>query len=359
MIIYKTGNLLKDDAQALINTVNTVGVMGKGIALQFKKAFPKNFQVYKRACDNKLLTTGEVLTVPTDNLTGSEYIINFPTKQHWREQSKLSYIQQGLIALLNEIDKNNIKSVAVPPLGCGNGGLDWNIVKPLLESVLQARPDVEWRIYEPNFQPKTQDIPINTVRPNMTEMRALLITLMDRYSVYNGIYEITSLEIQKMLYFLNAVGESMNGLKFEKNHYGPYSDAIRHVLNTLDGFYISGFNDASNLGPNLPLELMPNSIDVAKEWLNKNSTPTTKARLEYVSDLIKNYETPYGMELLSTVHWVVTQELAEAANNPELAVEHIHNWNNHKKNMSDKHILQAWKILKTKGWFNKTATSLN
>jgi len=125
MIHYKTGNLLDSEAEALVNTVNTVGVMGKGIALQFKNLFPKNFKLYSNACKNKELRVGKLLVTEEESLlTGKKVIINFPTKTNWRLPSEYQYIEDGLVELVKVIRERNLKSIAIPPLGSGNGGLD-------------------------------------------------------------------------------------------------------------------------------------------------------------------------------------------------------------------------------------------
>lgn len=149
MLEIKQGKLLQEDAEALINAVNCVGVMGKGIALQFKQAFPENFQQYKKACDAKGVQPGRMFTVTTDKLFNPKYIINFPTKRHWRSQSKIEDIQTGLKALVVEVQQLGITSIAIPALGCGNGGLDWVEVKPLIESACAELPEVRVMIFEP------------------------------------------------------------------------------------------------------------------------------------------------------------------------------------------------------------------
>jgi O-acetyl-ADP-ribose deacetylase (regulator of RNase III) len=149
MLEFKQGNLLEEDAEALVNAVNCVGVMGKGIALQFKQAFPENFQQYKKACDAKEVQPGRMFTVPTEKLFNPKYIINFPTKCHWRDKSKIEDIQTGLKALVAEVQQLGITSIAIPALGCGNGGLDWVEVKPLIESAFVELPEVRAMIFEP------------------------------------------------------------------------------------------------------------------------------------------------------------------------------------------------------------------
>ena len=129
MIQYVEGNILESDAMALVNTVNLVGVMGKGIALQFKKQFPINFKLYKKACEENTIGIGKLLVTKEQTVFGEKIIINFPTKKDWRKSSEYSYIEDGLDDLIRIIGEYHIKSVAIPPLGAGNGGLHWEIVK--------------------------------------------------------------------------------------------------------------------------------------------------------------------------------------------------------------------------------------
>lgn len=149
MLKLKRGNLLEEQAEALVNAVNCVGVMGKGIALQFKQTFPGNFKHYQKACKNDQVRPGQMFTVATDSLLNPRYIINFPTKRHWRQRSKIEDIQTGLTALVNEAQDLGIQSIAIPPLGCGNGGLAWSDVKPLIVEAFELLPSVEVILFEP------------------------------------------------------------------------------------------------------------------------------------------------------------------------------------------------------------------
>ncbi len=121
MIEYKTGNILTEDTEALVNTVNCVGIMGRGLALQFKKTYPDNYNAYKKACNRKEMQPGKMFVFSITGSTRPQYIINFPTKQHWRGNSKLEDIKIGLLALAKELEQRKIRSVAIPPLGCGLG----------------------------------------------------------------------------------------------------------------------------------------------------------------------------------------------------------------------------------------------
>jgi O-acetyl-ADP-ribose deacetylase (regulator of RNase III) len=149
MIIEVKGNLLESPAVALVNTVNTVGVMGKGIALQFKNAFPHNFEVYKRACADGEVAIGEILAVEDRNLLyGNKLILNLPTKTHWRLPSEYTYVENGLLALRDYMLIHRVESIALPALGCGNGGLDWQKVKAMMEDALGDFQIPVW-VYEP------------------------------------------------------------------------------------------------------------------------------------------------------------------------------------------------------------------
>ncbi len=166
MIESTKGDLLKADADALVNTVNCVGVMGKGIALQFKMAFPENFKQYYKACQNKKVRIGRMFI--TKQLFRPEYIINFPTKDHWKEKSKLEYISRGLTDLKEKIKDLKIDSIAIPPLGAGLGGLNWPDVKNLIIKELAELEDVKIILYEPSGSPAPEEIRVRTKKPEMT-----------------------------------------------------------------------------------------------------------------------------------------------------------------------------------------------
>ncbi|GIV07149.1 MAG: hypothetical protein KatS3mg017_0351 [Fimbriimonadales bacterium] len=149
MIRLKRGDLFHSSAEALVNTVNTQGVMGKGLAYEFKKRFPESYERYQEACKNGEIQIGKVQVVLTGKLH-PQYIINLPTKKSWRQKSKLEYIQAGLKDLLRVVQEHGIKSIAIPPLGCGQGGLRWEEVKSLIEQAFAELPDVEVELYEPS-----------------------------------------------------------------------------------------------------------------------------------------------------------------------------------------------------------------
>lgn len=178
MLQYKTGDILKEDAEAIINTVNCVGIMGRGIALQFKKAYPENFSVYATACEHKQVNPGKMFIFKTGELFNPKFIINFPTKRHWRGKSRIEDIKSGLKDLLIVIKKNDIKSIAIPPLGSGLGGLNWFQVKSLIEKAFIALEDVDVIVFEPKGAPVTGEMVKNKKIPNMTPGRAALVELI-------------------------------------------------------------------------------------------------------------------------------------------------------------------------------------
>ncbi len=146
-------NLLDANVEALVNTVNTVGVMGKGLALEFKRRFPSNFKVYAAACKRGAVEVGHMLVVETARPTGPRFIINFPTKKHWGQPSQLAYVEAGLVALVREVQTRNIRSLAIPPLGCGNGGLAWAAVRPLIDRAVTLLPEVRVLVFSPDDMP--------------------------------------------------------------------------------------------------------------------------------------------------------------------------------------------------------------
>jgi O-acetyl-ADP-ribose deacetylase (regulator of RNase III) len=149
MITFKQGDLFQDRAQALVNPVNCVGIMGKGIALQFKEKFPDNFREYAQACRRKRVQPGRMFVFNTYRPEVHRYIINFPTKRHWRDSSRIEDIKAGTLALAGEIRDRRIESVAIPALGSGLGGLDWDRIRPILESGLRGLENVRITVYEP------------------------------------------------------------------------------------------------------------------------------------------------------------------------------------------------------------------
>ncbi len=348
-ITLARGDVLKADTEALVNTVNCVGVMGKGIALQFKLAFPENYRAYKRVCDAGELTPGRMLVV--DRMAGSvpRYIINFPTKEHWKGDSRISWIRSGLAALVREVKARGIRSVAVPPLGCGNGGLDWDEVRPMIVEALTPIPNLKVTLFEPAGAPSAESIEVRTKRPQLTRARAILIRLLRAYELVEG--NVTKLEVQKLAYLLQAAGEPLR-LDFVKYKYGPYAETLNFVMQDLEGHYLKGYGDRT---VSSKLHLLPGAVEAADEELAMD--PVARARLDRVAELIDGFENPYGMELLATVHWIACSD-AQAATDPNRVVGAVAAWSPRKRERYRKsHILTAWHRLKDLGWFEGCAPS--
>jgi O-acetyl-ADP-ribose deacetylase (regulator of RNase III) len=343
MIVLTKGNLIEADAEALVNSVNCEGYMGKGIALQFKKAFPENFKFYQRACRAGKIQPGRMFVHPTGSMMNPRYIINFPTKRKWRAKSKLEDIRVGLKALIEEVRERRIGSIAVPPLGCGLGGLNWREVKPIIEYAFAELPQVRVLLFEPAGAPAAKTMPVRTRRPKMTLARALLVRLMRQYTELA--YRLTLLEVQKLAYFLQESGEPLR-LRYVKHLYGPYAHNLNKALETLDGHFIRGYGDSQ--APDAEIELVPAAIEEADQFLD--GSLESRARLERVAEVIDGFETPYGMELISSVHWVALHEIPPVTEAGE-AVRAVHRWSDRKRTMfKPEHIGVAWERLRRLGW---------
>ena len=326
---YTVGNILEAETEALVNTVNTAGVMGKGIALAFKKSFPENFKRYEKAVKDGSIDIGKVLLTKTDQLS-PKYIINFPTKKHWRQPSKVEYIEKGLQSLISVIQENNIKSIAIPPLGSGNGRLRWNEVKVLIEKYLSPLSNnVDIVIYEPGYNDQTVT---SKKSVELTPARAMLIYLLNRYRILG--YSITMLVAQKMAYFLQGYGEPLN-LQFEKGVYGPYSHQLLHLLQHLNGTFIHFKNEDNK--PGTVITIKDEKLSLVEAYVKGMLTKEQQLRMENVLTLIEGFESPYGIELLATVDFI-------KKNFPDYSLEEIkseiHNWTSRKKQLMKPHHIE-------------------
>ena len=346
MITYKAGDIFQEEADAIVNTVNCVGVMGRGIALQFKKQFPDNFRVYSKACKQKQVMPGKMFIHETCSQIGPKFIINFPTKRHWRSASRMEDIESGLQDLANVIANLDIKSIALPSLGCGLGGLNWNEVRTHIESALSHFSEVKIIVFEPKGAPQADKMVKNRKIPNMTPGRATLVVLMNRY--LEGLLDpfITLLEVHKLLYFVQESGEPLR-LQYEKEFYGPYAVNLRYVLNSIEGHLTSGYADGGDR-PDKELKLVPGAYEKATAFLHKH--PQTKQHLDKVSKLVEGFESPFGMELLATVHWVTTKENAKSK---EQVIVKVHQWNKRKLQFTPRQIELTYNILNEKGWIDQ------
>lgn len=309
MIRFTTGNLLDSRADAIVNTVNTVGIMGKGIALMFKDAFPANFREYAAACKRGDVRTGRMFVTERPPMMGApRWIINFPTKQHWRGRARPEWIETGLQDLRAVILEKKIRSVALPPLGCGNGGLDWREVRPAIEQALGDLPEVEILVYEPTLD--YQNVAKRSGVEKLTPARALIAELVRRYWIL-GI-ECSLLEIQKLAWFLEREIETLGlpnplALQFSANRYGPYANRLDHLLDGLDGSYL---RSQVRIPDAKPADVMAFN-DAKKEAVAayiKSEAATFIPALERVSSRISGFESPLGLELLATVDWLLVRE---------------------------------------------------
>jgi O-acetyl-ADP-ribose deacetylase (regulator of RNase III) len=343
MIENVSGNLLLAAAEALVNTVNCVGVMGKGIALQFKQAWPEMAREYERSCRHGEMRPGQMQVWETGALHGPKYIINFPTKREWFRKSSYADIASGLESLARVVRERNIRSIAVPALGCGAGGLAWSRVRPMIERAFADSPDVQVLLFAPGEAPAAKEKVIRTRRPALTRARALLIAAIERYRELS--YQVTQLEIQKLAYFLQEAGEPLR-LKVQKGLYGPYADNLNKVLETLEGHFIRGYDGSRT--PDKEIQLSEGAANEAAEFLSQE--PEALERLERVGRLIEGFETPYGMELLSSVHYVAFHETSPTRSADD-AVSLVLAWNSRKRKlMQPEHIRVAWEHLRSQGW---------
>ena len=246
-------------------------------------------------------------------------------------------IEEGLADLVRVIQENNIQSLALPPLGCGNGGLNWQEVRPQIIAALEPL-GIEVHLYEPSNMPAVDQMIIRTKKPRMTEGRALLLAAMAKYAGPG--YRMSALEVQKIAYFLHAIG-ALPKLNFEKNQFGPYAENLHHVLQVLEGHYIRGYGDRTTASE---IYLLAGAKEQAEMFLKDNEV--AKKYLEQVSELFYGFETPYGLELLSTVGWIMQAEPIKSMDK-NYVVQSVQNWNERKKRIFPvDHIEKVWHYLK-------------
>jgi O-acetyl-ADP-ribose deacetylase (regulator of RNase III) len=339
MIERGTGNLLTADVDALVNTVNTVGVMGKGIALQFKRAFPANYRAYQAACKRGEVRLGHVWAFDTGILGPRRFVLNFPTKLHWRSSSRLEDIAAGLTSLVETVDEFNIRSVAIPALGCGNGGLSWSDVRPLIEQACARMPDVRAVVYAPEGAPSPEAMPNATPAPPLTRSRALLIAATSRYLQRARLQEVrdgvSELEIQKLAYFLQILGAPLK-LDFVRGTYGPYAPELGPTLDAMEGHHLTGLGDRSARVTDFrPVNPVPESAVAADAFLSRHSAD--QERLASVLRLVEGFETPYSLELLATVHFASGHSPKTA--DPHALADRVASWSLRKARLfTPKHV---------------------
>lgn len=310
MIRFTTGDIFKSDAEAIVNTVNTVGVMGKGLALQFKRRYPENFSAYSAACKSGEVQVGKMFITENPQLDGPRYLVNFPTKKHWRADSRIEYIRDGLESLKSEVHALGITSIAIPPLGAGNGGLQWEIVKQVITDSLESLEDISVTIFEPNNEHREiLSSPEQTTNaPKLSPSKLLLMALIHEYGKAqiafdpgaSGPYS-SHLEIQKLVYFSTLITEETR-FQFTKGRYGPYSDVVRILLRDLEPTFTRGYGDGNDRVANLePIGLTP----VGEQVLSTHLTPDNASLAAQVVESVEGFESPYGLELLTSVIWAI------------------------------------------------------
>ena len=344
VIEFKTGNILTEAADALVNTVNCVGIMGRGVASQFKESFPENFKAYAAACRRHEVNPGRMFVFETGQLTPPRFIINFPTKRHWRGKSRIEDIESGLVALAGEIRSRRIRSIAVPPLGAGLGGLDWAEVRSRIERALSELSDVRVVVFEPEVAISASRTRRARKVPVMTPGRAALVGLVERYLA--GLLDpfVTLLEVHKLMYFMQEAGEPLR-LRYVAAAYGPYAENLRHVLKAIDGYYVSGYGDGGD-EPGKALELVPGAAADASASFAAHTE--SRARFDRVARLVEGFESPFGLELLATVHWVLSREHPETE---EDLIARTHAWAERKRQFSPRQIQIARRVLAEQGWY--------
>lgn len=341
MITYVTGDIFDSRAQAIVNTVNTQGVMGKGLALQFKDAFPANYELYRKACKRGEVVTGRMFITEDEGglLGGRRVIVNFPTKRAWRDPSEYSYIKEGLDDLRAEIAHRGIKSIAIPPLGTNNGGLSWPVVKKMMEEALSGI-DCDVEIYEPG---SAQVERMKEEKVRLTPLRAMLLRILaDAEAEMECASEFAA---EKICYFLQRMGgDEAYKPRFEKGVYGPYSGKARHILHQLNGSYVMGMATMSQ-HPFDEIWLTPDARKAADAFL-ADAEPRFKELTDRVMALLSGFYLNYLLELLSTVDFIVSRNTGRPMTDGEIVasvIVSLEDWSRRKSRLftNEGHIRMA------------------
>jgi len=322
-LVFLTGNILESSAEALVNTVNCEGYMGKGLAYQFKKKFPETNKSYIEACKKRELKPGKLHTFKEDG----KIIINFPTKNKWREKSKIIYIEEGMRALNDFIIKENIKSIAIPPLGSGNGGLKWEEVKQIiLQYAYTISKNVDIEIYEPSLTYKAKI----KQPPKLTLSHFILMHMKKKLTRFS------KFRLQKTAFFFNLYLHD-NFFKFDANHYGPYSYPIEIISKD-----IKEFQEYYKFTTDEALKYAYNTL-ISKNIEKKLNNFINSLTL--ASDLINSISSNEKIELYTTILYAIINQ----KNSETEIISYIHNWSNLKKEkFTHKKISDALKELQNK-----------
>ncbi|MBK9096903.1 MAG: macro domain-containing protein [bacterium] len=336
MLSFETNNILNVKAEVLVNSVNLFGVMGKGIALAMKQAFPENYKLYKKACEDKEIDIGKIFVTQTGQFF-PRYIVNFPTKKHWRHPSKYEWIQAGLKSLKNWLNENKVSSIAIPPLGSGNGKLEWAVVKKMIVSELsEFENSIDIIVLEPSNQ-FTQYKQTVKKESKLTPSRAMLLYILSRYQVMG--YGINLLVVQKIAYFLQRMGEPLR-LRFEKGYYGPFAYNLIPVLKALSNDYIS-YKSLDDAKPSTVIYQNQNKIKEINEYYNMFLDEDQKSRVERTLDLIRDFETPFGLELLGTIDYIFDQKKKQI--DSQSVLKELKDWTERKEKLFKKYHIDVAK----------------
>jgi O-acetyl-ADP-ribose deacetylase (regulator of RNase III) len=345
VIVNGAGDLLTADVEALVNTVNCVGVMGKGLALQFKRRYPENFERYAAACARGAVQLGRMFVVELDSLTGPRYIVNFPTKGHWKARSKLEDIASGLDDLLRTIKDLGIRSIAVPPLGAGHGGLPWADVEALIRDRLGALSEIEVVLFTPANASRHligDRVPMTWGRAALIELIRAYVDLRRSVEPWEDTSGASHLEIQKLMYFAQLATPALR-LRFEQGFYGPYSDQVRHLVQGMEGSFLLGFGDGSAPVQQLdPIRPTDEGISAADSYVSRSGSDADVRTgvVEPVMRMIEGFEGPYSIELLASTHWTA---VVNECHNPHEAWNAIQKWTGRKGRLfTEHHVAAAW-----------------
>lgn len=331
MYTFITGNILESDAQCIVNTVNCEGYMGKGIAYQFKNAFPKNNDDYVKACKSGKLIVGTIHNF----VENGKIIVNFPTKDKWREKSKISYINDGMDSLVKFIEEKNIKSIAIPPLGCGNGGLNWNEVQPLLlEKIAPIQQSRNIILYSPTLK-NIGDVNINKA-PKLNLSHLILM----KYKL--ALSNFGKIRLQKTAYFMNLfMGKEY--FSFSAQQFGPYAHSIEILSKNIaeyQNFYKKDTSEAFQHAINIQI-----SSKVSNELNNLNKF------IDKAIDLVNSYSNTTYLELAATICFIIQNENISTE---EQIIDYVKSWSKRKDDIYSKEdITDSLNQLLVKGFIKK------
>jgi O-acetyl-ADP-ribose deacetylase (regulator of RNase III) len=353
LVKFVQGDLLKSRAQTLVNTVNCVGVMGKGIALAFKRRYPDMFDDYARRCDAGEVKLGE----PYLYRTSDRLIVNFPTKDHWRSVSRLEDIEQGLRYLRAHLSEWGITSLAVPPLGCGNGQLDWSVVGPTLNKHLRTF-GIPVELFVPhgvepdNFQPALIDHPADAKDlydvPRVSLGALALVDILARLEADQYHWPTGRVIFQKIAYFATVAGIPTS-LEYEANDYGPFAPALTRLTAQLQN---NGLVVEVRKGNMIETRVGATFTDARKSYADE--LRTWDAAIERVVDLVARFDSRRA-EVAGSVHYVATGLATTRGRRPRASevLRFVNGWKSRRKPpISSDDIVRSIVELAALGWIN-------